>query len=138
MARLFVLTAKIEKKTQKKPQVVLSRCRNGHNRSTHIYLLNNEEQPECIPCNSNRSTKHVLIDCVGVDDVRQTFYNVNALFDWITNVDKILKCSREKTYNITYLLNIWFYSFFIFLLFVNIIIKFLHEIIQLKYCYSSR
>ena len=113
MARLFVLTAKIEKKNTKK-QVVLSRCRNDHNRSTHRYLLNNEEQPECIPCNSNHSTKH---DCVGVDDVRQTFYNVNALFDWFTNVDKILKCSREKcsrekTYN-----TFSIYGFILFLYF---------------------
>jgi hypothetical protein len=28
------------------------------------YLLNNEERPECIPCNSNFSLKHVLIDFV--------------------------------------------------------------------------
>ena len=29
----------------------------------------NEERPECIPCNSNFSLKHVLIDCVDVADV---------------------------------------------------------------------
>jgi len=38
---------------------------------THSYLLNNEERPKCIPCNSNYSLKHVLIDCVDVADVRQ-------------------------------------------------------------------
>jgi hypothetical protein len=38
-----------------------------------------EERPECIPCNSNFSLKHVLIDCVDVADVRQTFYNANSL-----------------------------------------------------------
>ena len=43
----------------------------------HSYLLNNEERPECIPCNSNFSLRYVLIDCVDVADVRQTFHNAN-------------------------------------------------------------
>ena len=59
----------------RKEQVVLTRCRIGHSRLTHSYLLNNEERPECIPCNSNFSLKYVLIECVVVADVRQTFYN---------------------------------------------------------------
>ena len=63
----------------RKEQVVLTRCRIGHGRITHNYLLNNRERLECIPCNSNYSLKHVLIDCVDVADVRQTFYNVNNL-----------------------------------------------------------
>jgi hypothetical protein len=29
-------------------QVAFSRCRIGHSRLTHSYLLNNEERPECI------------------------------------------------------------------------------------------
>ena len=59
----------------RKEQVVMTRCRIGHSRLTHSYLLNNEERPECIPCNCNFSLKHVLIDCVDVADVQQTFYN---------------------------------------------------------------
>ena len=45
------------------------------------YLLNHDEQPECIPCNSNYSLKHVLIDYVDVADDRPTFQNVNNLYD---------------------------------------------------------
>ena len=59
----------------RKQQVVMTRCRIGHSRLTHSFLLNNEERPECIPCISNSSLKYVLIDCVDVADVRQTFYN---------------------------------------------------------------
>ena len=70
----------------RKEQVVLTRCRIGHSRLTHSYLLNNEERPECVPCNSNYSLKHALIDCVDVVDVRQTFYNVNNLSNLFTNV----------------------------------------------------
>jgi hypothetical protein len=69
-----------------KEQVVLTRCRIGHSRLTHSYLLNNEERSECIPCNSNYSWKHVVLDCVDVSDVRQNFYNVNNLCDLFTNV----------------------------------------------------
>ena len=39
--------------------------------------MNNDEWPECIPCNSNYSLKHALIDCVDVS------YNSYDLF---TNV----------------------------------------------------
>jgi hypothetical protein len=81
----------------RKEQVVLTRCRIGHSRLTHSYLLNNEERPECIPCNSNYLLKHVLIDCVDVADVRQTFYNVNSLSNLFTNVagDTILQILKE-------------------------------------------
>ena len=79
----------------RKEQVVLARYRIGQSRLTR-YLLNDEERPECIPCNSNYSLKHVLIDCVDVADVRQT-YNVNNLSNLFTNVsgETILKILNE-------------------------------------------
>ena len=52
-------------------QVVLTRC---HSRLTHSYLLNNEERPECSPCNSSYS-----LDCVDVADIRQTLFNSSML-----------------------------------------------------------
>ena len=70
----------------RKEQVVLTRCRIGYSRLTHSYLLNNEERPECIPCNSSYSLKHDLLDSVDVTDIRQTFCNVNNLYDLFTNV----------------------------------------------------
>jgi kelch-like protein 2/3 len=80
-----------------KEQVDLTRCRIGHSRLTHSYLLNNEERPECIPCNSIYSLNHVLLDCVDVADIRQTFYTVNNLYDLFTNVagDTILKFLKD-------------------------------------------
>ena len=77
--------------------LTLTRCRIGHGRLTHSYLLSNEEWPECIPCNSNFSHSQVLIDCVDVADVQQTFYNVNNLYDLFTNVagDTIVKFLKE-------------------------------------------
>ena len=77
--------------------LTLTRCRIGHGRLTHSYLLSNEERPECISCNSNFLLRHVLIDCIDVVDVRQTFYNVNNLYDLFANVagDTIVKFLKE-------------------------------------------
>jgi hypothetical protein len=55
-------------------------------------MLNNEERPECIPCNSNFSLRQVLIDCVDVVDVRQTFYNVSNLYDLSIDVGGLVGC----------------------------------------------
>ena len=70
----------------RKDQVVLTRCHIGHDRLTHSYLLNNEERPECIPCNFNYSVKHIFVDCVDVAHIRQTFYIDINLYDLFTNV----------------------------------------------------
>ena len=81
----------------RKEQVVLTRCRIGHSKLTHSYLLNNEERLECIPCNFNCSLRHVLIVCVDVADIRQTFYNANSLSNLFTNVagDTFLQFLKE-------------------------------------------
>jgi hypothetical protein len=49
-------------------------------------------------CNSNYSLKHVLIECVDVSDVSQTFYNVNNSTDLFTNVDTILSFKKIDLY----------------------------------------
>ena len=75
----------------------MTRCRIGHCRYTHRYLLNNEERPKCIPSISNYSLRHILIDYVDLVDIRQTFNNVNALYELFTNVagDTILKFKKQ-------------------------------------------
>jgi hypothetical protein len=65
----------------RKEQVVFTIYRICHNRLTHSYLVNNEERPECIPCNSNYSLKHVLLECVEVSDVRtSTMSTIYAIY----------------------------------------------------------
>ena len=75
----------------------MTRCRIGHGRLTYSYLINNEERPECIPFDSCYLLKHVLIDWVDVADSRHTFYNVNNLYDLLTNVtgDTIVKFLKD-------------------------------------------
>jgi hypothetical protein len=58
--------------------VALNRWCMGHCRLS--YLLNNEERPEYIPCNSNCSLKHILTDCVDVADIRQTTSTLHLVY----------------------------------------------------------
>ena len=62
-----------------------------------VYLLDNGERPECIPCGSNYSLRHIFVDFVDVSDIRQTFYNVSTLSYLFTNItgDTILKFLKE-------------------------------------------
>ena len=64
-----------------------------------FFFVNNEEWPECIPCISNYSLNHVLIDCVDVVDTRQTFYNVDIWSFVFTNAtgDTILKLKKKMS-----------------------------------------
>ena len=60
----------------RRDQSVFNRCRIGHSRLTHEFLLKGEPPPECIPCNCPLTIKHLLIECVDFIDVRQRFYQV--------------------------------------------------------------
>jgi hypothetical protein len=53
--------------------------------------------------------KQVIIDCVDVADVRQTFYNVHNLTDLFTNVagDTIKKKLKKLIYMLKYKWIIW-------------------------------
>ena len=80
----------------RREEVVLSRCRIGHTRLTHSYLLKGEVQPECIPCQAPLTVKHILIDCIDFAPQRNLFYNVLTLpeiFDKVPvhNIKSFLK-----------------------------------------------
>ena len=45
-------------------QTKITRCRIGHTRLTHAYLLNNEQRPFCISCNEPFTFKHFLVTCI--------------------------------------------------------------------------
>ena len=70
----------------RRDQSVFNRCRIGHSRLTHEFLLKGEPPPECIPCNCLLTIKHLLIECVDFSDVRQRFYQVPSLQDLFKTV----------------------------------------------------
>jgi hypothetical protein len=60
-------------------QTVLLRCRIGHTKVTHSYLLTNDNAPFCVGCNANFTVKHFLLECHDFSQTRNRFYNVNSL-----------------------------------------------------------
>ena len=81
---------------KRRDEVVLHRARIGHTHLTHCYLLQGEDQPECIPCGEQLTVEHILVNCLDFAVVRQKYYstnNLNELFNTVTleNVINFLK-----------------------------------------------
>ena len=70
----------------RRDQSVFNRCRIGHSRLTHEFLLKGDPSPECIPCNCPLTTKHLLTQRVDFNEVRQRFYQVPSLQDLFKTV----------------------------------------------------
>ena len=80
----------------RKEQTKITRCRLGHTRITHSYILNNEQAPFCIPCNEPFTVKHFLITCAEFNHIRTKYFNIKTikeLFDMPTQ--KILDFLKE-------------------------------------------
>ena len=54
----------------RKEEVVLARLRLGHTRVTHSYLLQGEEQPQCVGCDAPFTVRHFLLECGDFAQVR--------------------------------------------------------------------
>ena len=55
-------------------QTKITRCRIGHTRLTHSYLLTNEQPPFCISCNEPFTVKHFLITCTEFNYIRNRYF----------------------------------------------------------------
>ncbi len=71
----------------RREEVVLARIRMGHTYLTHSYLLEREDQPECVGCACPLTVQHIMIDCVEFAYIRRRFFdvrNMKDLFDSVT------------------------------------------------------
>ena len=66
-------------KQNRKEEVVLTRLHIGHTKLTHSYLLQGEEQPECIPCQTPLTVEHILTECIDYLPIRKKYYKTNNL-----------------------------------------------------------
>ena len=81
----------------RKEEVILARLRIGHTRVTHLYLLNGEEQPQCVGCGATFTVRHLLLECCDFAPVRNNCFHVNnmkQLFQDI-HIDSIMTCLRQ-------------------------------------------
>ena len=74
----------------RREEIVLARARIGHTYLTHSYLLKDEPVPECIPCQSTLSVKHILIDCIDFQDTRRRYFNVESTSELFETIDPTL------------------------------------------------
>ena len=73
-------------RSNRREEIVLARLRLGHTHMTHSYRLKGEQPPECIPCNSILSVKHLLIECTDLAPYRDKYFHfdsLKALFDTV-------------------------------------------------------
>ena len=66
--------------------VLINRLRIGHTRLTHSYLLLGDDQPECGTCQRPLTVKHILIECVDLNDVLNKYFVVTSVKDLFENV----------------------------------------------------
>ena len=78
----------------RKEQTKITRCRLGHTRITHSYILKNEQAPFCIPCNELFTIKHFLITCAEFD---YSFY-IKILCANIRNFLMIYQLRKYSTF----------------------------------------
>ena len=65
----------------RRDQVILTRCRIGHSRMTHSWLLKAEPEPQCVFCDCPVTIKHLLLDCSDLAIARQQFFNTTFFVD---------------------------------------------------------
>ncbi len=56
-------------------------------RLTHSYLLNLDDQPECVGCACPLTVQHIMIECVEFAYIQRRFFdvrNMKDLFDSVT------------------------------------------------------
>ena len=79
-------------KINRKEEVILTRLHIGHSKLTHSYLLQGDEKPTCIPCQTTLSIKHILTECIDFLPTRKKYYkvcNMKELFENV-NTNKIM------------------------------------------------
>ena len=60
-------------------EVILARLRIGHTRVTHSYLLQGEEQPQCVGCDGPFTVRHFLLDCGDFAQLRNNCFHVDDI-----------------------------------------------------------
>ena len=83
-------------RTARREQVVISRLRIDHTRLTHAFILKWEPQPQCLPCQTTCTVKHILIECRAFAVLRKRFFKVTSLTELFENIKSSNCPSCEK------------------------------------------
>jgi len=82
--------------------VLLNRLRwpIGHTRLTHSYLLSGDDIPECGTSQCSLTVKHILVECVDLNDVRNKHFVASSIKDVFDNIEaqKIINFIKETRF----------------------------------------
>jgi len=80
--------------------VLLNRLRIGHTRLTHSFLLSGDDLPECGTCQCPLTVKHILVECVDLNDVRNKHFVASSIKDLFDNTEahKIIDFIKETRF----------------------------------------
>jgi len=65
----------------RRDSALLNRLRIGHTRLTHSFLLSGDDLPECGTRQCPLTVKHILIECVYLNDVRNKHFVASSMND---------------------------------------------------------
>jgi len=81
----------------RRDSVLLNRLCIGHTRLTHSFLLSGDDSPECGTSQCPLTTKHILIECVDLKDVRDNHFVASSIKDFFDDVEahKIIDFTKK-------------------------------------------
>ena len=80
----------METKIQKnnpKDEIILSRLRISHTRTTHSYLLEAKQEPTCHASQTEYTVKHILTECSHLAHIREELYSANGMKELFRKID---------------------------------------------------
>jgi len=75
------------KRLSRHESVIINRLRIGHTHLTHSYLLSGDDQRACSTCGHPLTVRHILLNCVDLQDVRRRHFSVTCLRDLFETVN---------------------------------------------------
>ena len=66
-------------RSNRREETILARLRIGQTHMTHSHLLEGVELPECFPCDTTLSVKHLLIECTNLAPYRDKYFHADSL-----------------------------------------------------------
>ena len=81
----------------RKEQVTIMRLHIGRSRLTHSFILKQEQQPQCLTCQTPCTIKHHLLESKVLNDTRKRYFHANTMKDSFENVhmDDVLSFLKE-------------------------------------------
>ena len=83
--KLYVIKPKLKQRNpsdlSRRDEVIFTRLRIGHTALTHKYLLQGDEKPFCVGCDTDFTIRHILTECLDFGEIRRKYYKCKKLQD---------------------------------------------------------